>query len=464
LLEKVRKLNKEQYFEYLFYIALFCIFFIWSLMLRFNDAPDEQGRYSICQYIFHHGSLPHGGDMEIRIESWGFSYAFQPILPYILGGIFMKITSIFTENAYFYLIAARFVSVLCGVIMAVFVRKIAKRIFADSGWQWIFTFLIMLLPQCMFIFVYVNTDSMALLSGSVIVYAWLRGLDTSWDLKSCITLSIGIILCAMSYYNAYGFILCSVVIFMIYHISYNKTTKKLRINWNSLLEKGLLITLIVFIGTGWWFVRSYVLYDGDILGLRVRSVYGEKYAEVEHLKPSKVDTYYNAGLSIFRMLKDTDYIDDLSLSFIGFLGNMSIVLHSWIYNGYAFIFGCSALGLCLKKCKSVTKLNYNMKNSLSFHLSMILCIIIPVYLCTYSSYTRDYQPQGRYILPMIIPFMYFITIGLKKLFDILFVNKVFYYVVIKAFSIWFLAVVYFFMKDMVFAYYWNTFVNFIKTL
>lgn len=432
-------------------------------MLRFNDAPDEQGRYSICQYIFNHGKLPHGGDMEIRMEAWGFSYAFQPILPYMIGAVFMKITALFTSNAYFYIIAARFVSVICGVVMAVFVRKIAKRLFKDSSWQWIFTFLVMLLPQSMFMFVYVNTDSMALMSCAIIAYAWLYGHDTNWNYKSCILLSIGIIFNAMSYYNAYAFILCSVIIFIVHHIS-PLENKRFTINWDNLLKKGVFIALLVFLGTGWWFIRSYILYDGDFLGLRIRNEYAENYATTEYLKPSKAKTYYNAGLSVFKMLKETDYINDLSVSFIGQFGNMSIVLHKWIYWGYGIIIGCGFMGLFLRKRKAATILNYNKKNTITFYSCMVLCIIIPIFLCTYSSYVTDYQPQGRYILPMVIPFMLFVTIGIKKLFDYILLHRFLYKSVVWVLCTWLVIVVFFFMKDTVFSLYWNTFIKFISAL
>lgn len=463
LLNNFKKLNSPKYFEYLFFGALFCVFFIWSLMLRFNDAPDEMGRYSICQYIFVHGRLPHGGDMEIRMEAWGFSYAFQPILSYIIGAFFMKITAIFTTNTYFYLIAARFVSVICGVIMAIFVRKIAKRIFSLSKWQWIFTFLVMLLPQCMFMFVYVNTDSMALMSSAIIVYAWLYGLDTNWSYKSCTLLSIGIILNAMSYYNAYAFILCSIILFVVHHVSYD-TSKKIKINWDSLLKKGFYIIFLVFLGTGWWFIRSYLLYNGDFLGLHIRNEYAEKYATTKYLKPSMAKTYYIAGLSVFRMLKETDYLHDLSVSFIGQFGNMSIVLHNWIYIGYGIIIGCGLIGLFLQARKPVTKLFCHKKDTLIFHISMLICIIVPIVLCTYSSYVVDYQPQGRYILPMVIPFMFYISIGLKKFLDTIFQNEFFYIDVTRVLRVWFFVVVFFFMKDMVFVIYWDTFAAFIKAL
>lgn len=464
LITKFKKIDKTFYYEILFYFALFCIFLIWSMMLRFDDAPDELGRYSICQYIFNHGTLPHGGDMEIRMEAWGFSYAFQPILPYIIGAFFMKVTSLFTSNAYFYLIAARFVSVICGVVMAVFVRKIAKRVFTGYAWQWIFTFFVMLLPQCMFMFVYVNTDSMALLSCAIIFYAWLYGYDTNWNYKACILLSLGIILNAMSYYNAYAFILCSIIVFVVHHISFVQSKRKLNIEWNSLLKKGCLIAFLVFLGTGWWFIRSYILYDGDFLGLRIRDEFAEKYATTEYLKPSQAKTYYNAGLSVFLMLKQTDYIRDLYISFIGQFGNMSIVLPMWMYYGYTAIFCTGVLGLFLRNRDKVTKLQFSKKDNVAFHLSLILCIIIPIVLCTYSSYVTDYQPQGRYILPMLIPIMYYITVGMNRLFDWILRDEFLYQDITRVLRAWFVITVFFFMKDIVFLTYWDTFVKFIIAL
>ena len=48
---------------------------------------------------------------------------------------------------------------------------------------------------------------------------------------------------------------------------------------------------------------------------------------------------------------------------------------------------------------------------------MVIAMIIPVCLNIYNSYFSDYQPQGRYMMPMLIPFMYFIVIGIQKIFD-----------------------------------------------
>ena len=49
---------------------------------------------------------------------------------------------------------------------------------------------------------------------------------------------------------------------------------------------------------------------------------------------------------------------------------------------------------------------------------MLAAMIIPNILNAYYSYASDYQPQGRYSLPMIVPLTYFMVMGYGNLFDV----------------------------------------------
>lgn len=40
---------------------------------------------------------------------------------------------------------------------------------------------------------------------------------------------------------------------------------------------------------------------------------------------------------------------------------------------------------------------------------------MPLVLTIYYSYTMDYQAQGRYVLPALVPFMAYVVKGLEKL-------------------------------------------------
>ena len=46
---------------------------------------------------------------------------------------------------------------------------------------------------------------------------------------------------------------------------------------------------------------------------------------------------------------------------------------------------------------------------------MLFCILMPVILLIRYAYTMDFQNQGRYLLPAVIPLMYYLTRGLEKL-------------------------------------------------
>ena len=74
-------------------VFVFCAY--WAHLLPLDAGPDEKMRYDIPMYIYEHGRLPHGGDPSIRNPIWGTSYAFLPILSYIISALFMKIMSIF---------------------------------------------------------------------------------------------------------------------------------------------------------------------------------------------------------------------------------------------------------------------------------------------------------------------------------------------------------------------------------
>ena len=50
-----------------------------------------------------------------------------------------------------------------------------------------------------------------------------------------------------------------------------------------------------------------------------------------------------------------------------------------------------------------------------FTIVMAVAAVIPFGLSLYNSYYSDYQPQGRYLMPMLIPLMYFVTKGLSNL-------------------------------------------------
>ncbi|MEI8201156.1 MAG: hypothetical protein WCG21_13940 [Eubacteriales bacterium] len=400
----------------------FLVYFAWAFIQPFNSAPDEYMRYQISQFIYRKGFLPLGSDPEIINPIWGTSYGFTPILAYIIGAAFMKITSLVTTNSFALLMSARLVSVFCNTGTVIVCFKIADRLFSGL-YRWMFVIFVAFLPQFIYIGSYVNNDAMAIFSTALIVYAWIHGLTSHWSRLSCFELAASISVCALSYYNAYGFILCSILLYfadrlITYREVFNPDYKSGRQQfWSQTGRQVGLITAIVFILAGWWFIRNAILYQGDFLGLRT-SDHCAQINALEAFKPSHIDSAYNNHWNIWYLLFDKQWLVISYISLIGCFGYMEIWLKPVIYYGYTILWAISGIGLFSWIINGITghTLKLDFKKNLLF-VVLFITIPIPFLLSLYYSYYGDFQPQGRYLLPMLIPLMIFITKGFQLVID-----------------------------------------------
>lgn len=381
------------------------------------NPPDEHARFLIPWYICEHGTIPTGFEEEVRIPSYGFSYGLYNVFPYIVQGYLMRFVSLFTDSRLILLYVARFVNVLSGAIMAYLVYLLSKRLFADKGFRWAFCFGVTYLPQSLFLHTYVNTDSMCMLAVTMMLYALVRAYQEGFTRGNNLLLSGGIILCALSYYNAYGYILSSILLFLAYFLQ--KKDGKWHYDWRRMLKKGIFISVFVLAGISWWFIRSYILYDGDMLGLATREKMAAQYA-IEAVNPEAMSTYESKGYTIIRMMKEEDFMEGAFYSFVAAFGSMSIFANIWIYRFYKIFFAVGTLG-CLFYCAAKLVPTTGRRSLLSrphtifFHINMLFCITMPLLLLIHYAYTMDFQNQGRYLLPSLLPLMYYMIRGFQAL-------------------------------------------------
>ena len=423
----------------LLFLLLFGIFiFLWAVIQPFNASPDEPMRYRICQYLYENRTLPpHGGDPSIRDAAWGYSYAFFPILPQTIGAFFMTVASWFSKDAFVLLMAARMVSVASGVVTAWFSLRIGEKLWGRTTLKWLFTVLVTMLPQFVFLCSYVNSDSFAVMATSVIIYSWLLGMESGWSYRSCITMAIGIILCAMCYYDAYGVILASILLVCVSLLRQWKDRRK-RLD---LIKKMLLIAGLVLLGIAWWFIRNAVLYQGDFLGLATSEEYSQQFA-ADNLKPSNRYLPYHEGASLWDMLFSWGWIKAAGISFIGCFGYVSIPLKIWMYVIYVAVIVIGAGAALWHLIIQIRRKRSQLREKASametkadtaeaeagmaeakdglpgtgwqnrvWIAALLITGIIPNLLNLYHSYYVDFQPQGRYSMPMLLPLMYFVTLG-----------------------------------------------------
>lgn len=406
-LEKCKK--HKSIIIFLFLICLFCYYFIWTVSQPYNTCPDESMKWDICKYLYKNNKLPRGEEESIRNPIWGISYAFQPIFTYMIGAGFMKIASIFTQNEFALVVSARLVSTLSMTLSIYLVIKIADKLFKDKGiYKYLFIAFIAFQPLTAFLASYINNDSTAVLATTMIIYLWILGLESNWKTKHCILLGLAIGFCALTYYNAYGYILCSIILCLVSVIS-NKMNAK------DILKKVLIVGLVAFAVAGWWFIRNAILYNGDFLGINAQNKCGDKYA-LEKFKPSMRLTIQKRGESLIDMIFGERWLLTTLTSFVGIFGYHSIVMSPKIYFVYFCIWLIGGIG-CILNFKKLFKFNKNEKNRYLLNYIFVLSIIIPIALSIIYSYTSDFQPQGRYIMGIIIPFTYFVVNGIQTILD-----------------------------------------------
>ncbi len=404
--DKTYKISKTSIVLVFLAFAVFtCIF------LNINDAPDEYMRYDIALWIYNNNALPNGTEAELLNAVWGFSYALYPFIPAIIGAFFMKVASIFTVNASVLLAAARLVNVLSGTAFLIMCFKIGELVFKKRVSIILFAVLCCFLPQFMFLCSYQNNDTFSLFAISLIVYFWLKGMKYGWKTSTCIGIGVSCGICALSYYNAYGYLLLSIPLVIISMI-WQKN------GFVMILKKCGIILMIAFLICGWFFIRNAVLHDGDFLGRQTISELGEEYAQDEY-KPSQHETPSKLGYSFKRTFLTNDpgdgstapyndWIPTTLHSFIGVFSYLSVFMNIKIYYGYELFF---LIGLLLFYILALRKKYWQTKEGRLKLFIYHLAIIIPLALSMYNSYYSDFQAQGRYLMPALIPLMLMIVEG-----------------------------------------------------
>ena len=268
---------------------------------------------------------------------------------------------------------------------------------------------VIFLPQNIFVYTYVNTDGMGLLSVILMIYGTLKGYRTDFDRSSLISVCAGIILCLMSYYNCYGYILTTFIAFVVYFLMHG--------SYKKMLSKGLPIIFFTALFAGWWFIRNMILYNGDIFALTARRECADATGNILWLENMK-NTYKVQGYSLKEMVFGTDYYTLVWKSFIAMFGPMAIPTHPYVYMSYKYLACICIIGLFIPK-KTTFLQDREKKDSIPFLLTLFTGMIIPAVLALYYSYSWDFQPQGRYYLPCLIPLAMILCVGMEKFISLI---------------------------------------------
>ncbi len=400
----------------LFALAVLAICCLTAARLQMSQCPDEAARYLLPQFIYRNGQLPLGWEPEVRIESWGFSYAFMPYLPAILSACLMRMASALGAGDYGLLVAARLVSALCVAGAAFVACKLCEKVTGSQRAGMLGGIAVGCTPQVIFVGSYVNNDAMALLAVMIIVYAWALGcLDngtpdnsgpsTAWSPKTLVLMAIGMALALLSYYNSYGFVLLCPVVFAA-------NARRRKCSWSCIIRGLALVAVIAFLLAGWHFIRNLIIYQGDLFGMRMRREFTELYA-IDELKPDVLSPRAK-GLTLWETFVGRRWFVSTAISFLCLTGCMDVFAPHWVYVVYAIAIVAGIAG-CLSSWRDsrLGQTRPQIPTEMLFGLACACAITIS--LSMWYTYATDFQAQGRYIFGCMSAYALILACGFNHI-------------------------------------------------
>lgn len=359
-----------------------------------NTAPDEGGHYAYnTQFMLKNHRLPVSGKDDVsayqscRENKYGvvpcvYSYVVFPGANYVFAATNAVALNSLTGVSYEK--GARLASVLWGVVFLNFLYLIAMRLTKNRRFSWGVAS-IALIPQVIFTSSYLNQDAHSLAISAVCIYALIRLLQDKNTLSIIIaSFAFGALLplAKYNYFIFIPFIAAALVVFTAI-----KTIKP------SLLLKLIAGTLLAFlVFSSFWFIRNYFLYH-DFLGQNFVISEMAKYAPLGHEQPLTLQTIQTyAQMNFFEIL------------FKSFFLTFGSMVHFMQLDRYVVVHTTLLLLL-----GGFMYMIYKAKDRLTrIHLSIVLGVFLALLFCSialifYNSIKYDFQPQGRYLYPILAP-------------------------------------------------------------
>ncbi len=240
----------------LFFLLLyFLVRLPWLLTLPVTEAPDEPNHFWVVHFIAQHWSLPSFDD--VRSAGAAAEYGALPPLGYVPHVILTALAPAALMSTF-----SRFGSLLVGAIVPWIAVLLGKELFPKQrGLAFALPFLVVFHPQLVFVNSYTNNDSMATALASAIIYLLVRGINCGITLGKAAL--IGVLFGVLGLSKHTGLSVAPAVLIGIAMAGYA----------NALTISQTIARVAVFgaaflAASGWFFVRNYFEFRGDILGTK----------------------------------------------------------------------------------------------------------------------------------------------------------------------------------------------------
>jgi len=396
----------------------------WVFTLPTTEAPDEGNHYWVCHFLTTHLRLPSGP--EVLAAGGPAEYGSLPqfgYLPNVVCSLFANQSTMPTLS--------RIGSVIAGIPTLIAAFLIGKEVFPGCLIRSLaLPLLIVLHPQLVFTQSYTNTDSTTVSLASVSIYLVICAIKRGLSMKASIVLGFLVGWLALSKHT--GLSIVPALGLGVIAATFGRGESAA-----SALKK-IFAAACVFAATcGWWFVRNYFEFSGDILGSRTM------YETWSKILPRKDGVILHPWPEVHQL----GWWRYVFFDFFGLFGYMNRYIYRPAYIAYfayvlAALVGWSGIFRLKKRAQSAPSGENLPKPEIDSDLSgapgqvcetpdkkievraqtmiwilFLLCPMLNLAAMITATLLKVTGPHGRYLFPSIIPIDAMMIAGFFRLGD-----------------------------------------------
>lgn len=372
-------------------------------------APDETAHYAFnVLHIVNHNSLPVSGKDDIEayqactpnhvgLAPCVYSYTIYPGPSYLMSAFLVKVFHKLGDPIPSYNVS-RITSVLSGIAFAIFSYAAVYSIIRRRSYATVLIASVLFIPQFIFTLSYTNLDAysagVSAFLGLAVIQFMLNPHNRHWQIALAVAL-FGLLPTTKYNYFALGL----GALLLIWHTARRVTYTKMEIKR---FAKYAAISFLLL--ASFWYLRNLILYH---------DLFGQSYMLKTMAHYSPLGTPYPVNLEGLNIAIQRDFFTTVFQSFFFALGLMHFYLSTSSYDMLLLILlGCVAIVLY----NFTQPLRINTKRRKEFKLATLLFILVGV--CTLlivlvNSLVYDFQPQGRYMYPILVPTLLLVALAIR---------------------------------------------------
>jgi 4-amino-4-deoxy-L-arabinose transferase-like glycosyltransferase len=404
LSDSARQVGSERFLLAALALFAFSNALIWSRTVALRISPDEPGHFAVVRFEAAHGRIPELGVDDVAatfgVATDGrrypyYPYSAQPGLAYLIDAAVVRASGSVGDAAVY---AARLPGVVYAALMPLAVFWGAARMTRRRDAAILAAAISAVWPQLTFVFSYVNNDGLTALLSVLAIGSWYAGLAAGWRMRDVLRTALLAGLLLTNKPNGFFVAACSLAA-----LATMPPSRRLA-RWAAALAA-------VAVSAGWWYAIAWSRYGADVLG------YGRSAAALARLHgfwPSA----RHGGVSFFQLHAGRSprfpepWLLLTARSSVGAFGGMTLFLSPAEYWVVLLFVVAAALGLIARRGERRERRDWR---RLFLHLLAAAVFFGLLLAAAYRSWAIDYQAQGRYLFPALLPFLALLALGLGSL-------------------------------------------------